>query len=411
MNLWPFDSLVERLGQSAGRHNRVKSPNFYDEDKYVRMIKHAVLLSLLVPYFSTLAYGQEVRPTKTTDPANEKTLIVATETKSDSIVAVPPITSLAVSLKAENKPSTDAIDLPNWIAKEAALNGLQSAGLLPWHIVVSYNQFDEDGDNVHSGVFEEYWASEKKYKRTYKSDNFNQSDYATDKGLFRDGDQQWPDPAQSQVRSEVIAPFYYAATLQGFHGRTVERTFSGYKLQCVLIENDSAISDPSQYCFEPETSVLRYSRGFGWFQTVYNRIESFQGRNIGQEIDITDAGKPYLKLRVQTIELLTQIDDARFLPPKDAVGPLGDRVSGVRLVPLNMSSLPQWPASLRQQRFTVEVEIVVGKDGRVISAHAISGPAEGYKACENAVRKWVFKPYLVLDKPAEVEQKVLCSNN
>lgn len=370
-----------------------------------------ILLSMLVLGSSGLAHGQESHTIPANSLANQKTLVVATEAKSDSVVAVPPITSVRVDLRAEKKPSADAIDLSSWIAKEATLNGLQSADALPWHIVVSYDQFDEDGDNVHSGIYEEYWAGEKKYKRSYKTDDFNQTDYATEKGLFRQGDQQWPNPAQSQVRSEVVAPFYYAATLQGFYGRNVERAFSGYKLQCIFIERDSGISDPTQYCFEPGSSVLRYTRGFGWFQTVYNRIEPFQGRNIGQEVDVTDGGKPYLKLRVETIELLAHVDDAAFLPSRDAVGPLGDRVSGVLLVPINMSSIPQWPASLRQQHFTVKVDIVVGKDGHVISARANSGPPEGYKACENAVRKWIFKPYLVLDKPVEVEQKVECSNN
>jgi hypothetical protein len=378
-----------------------------------RMAKQAdfVLLSILVLSSSGLVHGQESHPAPATGFANQKTLIVATETKSDSVVAVPPVTSMRVSLRAGKKLSADAVDLASWIAKEAALNGLQSAGLLPWHIVVTYDQFDEDGDNVHSGVYEEYWAGDKKYKRIYKSDDFHQIDYATDKGLFRQGDQQWPDRAQSQVRSEVIAPFYYAATLLGFHGRNVERTFSGYKLQCVFIERDSGISDPTQYCFERDSSILRYARGFGWFQTVYNRIEPFQGRNIAQDVDVTDGGKPYLKLRVETIEFLSHVDDATFLPPRDAVGPLGGRVSGVQLAPINMSSFPQWPASLRQQHFTVKVDIVVGKDGHVASVHAISGPPEGYKACENAVRKWVFEPYFVLDEPVEVEQNVVCSNN
>ena len=303
------------------------------------------------------------------------------------------------------------MDLPNWLSKEAALNGLQSTDLRPWHIVVSYDQFDEDGDSEHSGVYEEYWVGAKKYKRIYKSDNFNQTDYATDMGLYRHGDQQWPNRAQSQVRAEVIAPFSYADTLQGFHGRNAERTFSGYKFQCVLIERDSGISDPTQYCFEPDSSILRYNRGWGWFQTVYNRIVPFQGRNLAQEVDVTDGGKPYLKLRVETAEFISHVDDADFMPPRDAVGPLGDRVSGVSPQPINMSSLPQWPASMRAQHFTVKMEIVIGKDGHVVSAHAVSGPQEGYKACENAVRKWVFKPYLVLDKPVEVEQKVECSNN
>jgi hypothetical protein len=42
--------------------------------------------------------------------------------------------------------------------------------------------------------------------------------------------------------------------------------------------------------------------------------------------------------------------------------------------------------------------MLVGKDGHVISAHGISGPPEGYKACENAVKKMVFEPFLALDK-------------
>ncbi len=371
-----------------------------------------VLFSILVVSSLTIIHAQEGHPTTVNRTGGLKTLVVATETKSDSVIAVPPATSVRINLRREKKAvGADAVDLPNWLSKEAALNGLQSTDLLPWHIVVTHDQFDEDGDNVHSGVYEEYWIGAKKYKRIYKSDNFNQTDYATDKGLYRHGDQQWPDRAQSQVRLEVIAPFNYAATLLGFHGRNVERTFSGYKLQCVLIEGDSEISDPTQYCFEPGSSVLRYNRGLGWFQTVYNRIVPFQERNLAQDVDVTDGGKPYLKLRVETMELLSHVDDANFLPPPDAVGPLGGRVSGVRSEPIRMPSLPQWPASLRAQHFAVRVEIVIGKDGHVVSAHAVSGPPEGYKACEDAVRRWVFKPYLVLDKPVEVEQKVECSNN
>ena len=355
--------------------------------------------------------AQEGRPTTINRTGDMKTLVVATETRSDSVIAVPPATSMTISLSTEKKgPPADAVDLPDWIRRESALNGLQSTDLLPWHIVLNYEQFDQSGNNVHHGVYEEYWAGAREYKRIYKSDNFNQTDYATENGLYRQGDQRWPDRAQSQARAEVVDPFFYASTLQGFHGRNVERTFSGYKLQCVVIERDSNISNPTQYCFEPGSSVLRYDRGFGWFQTVYNRIVPFQGRSLAQEVEVTDGGKPYLKLRVDTIELISHIEDPDFLPPPDAVGPLGDRVSGVNLLPINRLGILQWPASLRTQHFTVAVEIVIGKDGHVISAHAVSGPPKGYKACEGAVRKLVFKPYLVLDKPVEVEEKIVCSN-
>jgi hypothetical protein len=373
------------------------------------MLSRVLLLSFSVASSLTITLAQEAPVTN--HPGDLKTLVVATGTKSDADVAIPPIASVTIDLKKDKRRAhADAVDLRAWLGKEAALNGLQSAGLKPWHIVVTYDQFDEDGDNVHSGVYEEYWAGPKSYKRIYKSDNLNGTDYATEKGLYRLGDQQWPDRAQLQVRSEIVDPFSYASTLAGFHGRKIERNFGGYKLHCVLFEKDSEISNPTQYCFEPDDSVLRYSKGFGWYQTVYNDIVPFQGRNLAETAEVTDAGKPYLKLHVQTIELISRVDNAEFVPPPTATGPLSGRVSGVHPVPIKMTP-PQWPASFKSQHFTVTTEVVIGKDGHVLSAHGVSGPAEAYKACEDSVRKWVFRPYLIVGEPVEVETKILCALN
>lgn len=366
-----------------------------------------VMFSALCISSVAAVYAQEGHPTTGSVLENLKTIVVATEAKSDSVIAVPPATSVRVNLRGEKNPEgPDAVDLPKWLSKEEALNGLESSGLLPWHIVVTYDQFDEDGDNVHSGVYEEFWAGPKKFKRIYKSDNLNQADYATDKGLYRQGDQQWPDRAQTQVRAEVVDPFSYGASLESVHGRNLERVFGDYKLQCVMIERDNGISDPTQYCFEPDRSILRYGRGLGWFQTVYNQIVAFQGRNVAREVDVTDGGKAYLKLRVDKVETISNVEDAMFKPPTDAVGPFGGRISGVRAQPVNTSTFPKWPAAFRGQHAAVKVQIVIGKDGHVLSAHGVSGPPEGYKACEDAARKWVFKPFLILDKPVEVEQTI-----
>jgi hypothetical protein len=205
-----------------------------------------VLMFLILAVCSLTTVHAQENPTTANSTGGLKTLVVAAEAKSDSVIAVPPVTSMTVELEAPKRSSdTDAVNFADWLEKEATLNGLQSTDLRPWHIVVSYDHFDEDGDNVHSGVYEEYWVGAKKYKRIYTSDNFNQTDYATDKGLYRYGDQSWPDNTQSRVRTEVIAPFSYAATLRGFHRKDVERTFSGYKLHCVAIEMDSRSSNPT----------------------------------------------------------------------------------------------------------------------------------------------------------------------
>lgn len=372
----------------------------------MRKIAQLFMLGFLVLNPCSQLRAQETAP----PAANQKTLVVAAESKYDSIIAIPPITSVIIALTfgANKAPRPDAIDLLAWRDKEQNTNGLQSPNLPPWHLVVSYEQFDGDGDNINSGVFEEYWVGPNKYKRSYKSDRFHQTDYGTSKGLFRQGDQQFPDPAQTQVRSAIVDPFSYPPTLGGVRGRNLVRTFSGYRLECTVIESDNSVV-AAEYCFEPGGSILRYSRGEGWLQTVYNQTFSFQDRNVAREVDVTDGGKPFLKMRVEKIESLSAPDDAIFAPPANAAGPLGDRISGVIPKPINMSIQPKWPESLQHQNFTVTAEIVIGKDGRVITAHAVSGPPEGYKACEDAVRKWTFAPYLVSGKPVEVEQKVQCS--
>jgi hypothetical protein len=352
-----------------------------------------------------MAHAQDASATKL---AELKTLIITSEVKSDSVIVVPPVTSERVVLQSGKHSAAQTIDLQAWLGKEAALNGLESTNAHPWHIMMTYDQFDEDGDNVHSGTYDEFWAGPQEYKQVYKSDNFNQTDYATERGLFRSGDQRWPNAVELQVRAEVIAPFSYATTLQGVRGTTVDRSFNGNNLQCVLIEKSSmGLSDPTQYCFEPGGSILRYSHGFGWFQTAYNRIVAFQGRNVAQDVDVTNGGKPYLTLRVRTIELIPNVNQSDFAPPSDAVGPIAGRISGVLPTLIKMSPL-QFPTSLRGQHFSVIVEFVVGTNGHVISIHAISGPGPGRKACEDSVRESLYAPYLVLGKPVEVATKTEC---
>jgi hypothetical protein len=370
------------------------------------MSKHGAILSILLLSSLLVVHAQDA-PTPA-NLTNLKTLVVAPEPSSDAVIAVPPITSERVVLEGRKHDADTDLNLQGWLAKEASLNGLQSTDAHPWHIVITYDEFDEDGDNVHSGTYEEFWVGPKEYRRIYRSDNFNQTDYATDRGLFRSGDQRWPNRFELQVRDEVIAPFSYATTLRGVHATRVERTFSGYNLACVLIEKDSMrLSDPTQYCFEPHSSILRYSHGFGGLQTAYNRIVSFQERNIAKDVDVTDGGKPHLKLQVKTIESASNLTEADFTPPPDAIGPIGGRISGV--VPALIKWPPaQIPNSLRGQRFSVQVEFVIGTNGHVISARAISGPKDGRKACEDSVRKSLYEPFFVLDKPVEVETKTEC---
>jgi TonB family protein len=57
----------------------------------------------------------------------------------------------------------------------------------------------------------------------------------------------------------------------------------------------------------------------------------------------------------------------------------------------------------------VELQIVVGTDGSVKRAVAVSGAKELRKAAVAAVMQWKYTPFTRNDKPIEVETKVIVS--
>jgi len=359
--------------------------------------------------------AQEISGPVALNAAAITVLVGETDQSSGSKIVIPPEVSwtarIASNTNPEHKTVTSA-SLPTWIEKASAMNGLNSPEVSPWHTVIEWDQFDEDGDNTHSGVFEEYWVSPTRYQRIYKGDSLNQTDYATSAGLFRSGDQRWPNRAELQVRSEVLDPVAFARTLQNVEPFEQVRTFGTHSLACVSFKNGppGGFSAPAQYCFEPNSSVLRYVRGFGWFQTTYNDIETFGGHNFARTVHVTDGGKLFLKLRVKLIEAFPNKDEAFPQPPPDAVNLSGKRVTGVAVQTIKQT-FPNWPANLRQQHFKVLVQIVIGKDGHVLSANAVDGPQNARITAEETVQSWTFRPYLVLGQPVEVESKIILQCN
>jgi hypothetical protein len=349
---------------------------------------------------AAVVFGQEA--------SNEQYVVVGNLPSSPSTgrIFVPPANR--EDMKKGEVPASN-VDLSAWLARENALFGLSSPSTKPFRIVISYDEFDEDGDNTHSGVIDEYWIGPEKFKRTYKADDLNQTDFATPKGLVRVGDQRFARPPEIQVLTEVTDPFTGAETAKDVAVRTETFDANGTQLECLVLRstapNAMILSDPPKYCFVPGEQDLRYTRGGRWHQTVYNHYSWFQGRRIPMDILVTSGGKRYLKISVDLLEPLKQWTEAEFTPGSDGKLLGDERISGVELTVVKYGAV-QWPNSLRGQHAEVKVQIVVGKDGHVKEAHAIDGPREAYKSCEKAAREFVFAPFTVMGRGAEVNYSV-----
>jgi hypothetical protein len=121
------------------------------------MLRHIGLLSFALSVCSFNLEAQTQANLPATDGTQEVRVIVASaEHSSDTVIAIPPDTSWTGSVAFRTSDSVanpSAGDLAKWLQNQLALNGLQSLDH-PWHIVIEYDQFDEDGDNIHSGVVE-----------------------------------------------------------------------------------------------------------------------------------------------------------------------------------------------------------------------------------------------------------------
>src|ERR1700722_19723906 len=85
-------------------------------------------------------------------------------------------------------------------------NGLEAPGLPAWHLKATYQTFDENGQQRNSGVFEEWWAGPKEYRRSYASKDFTQTEYVTDTGTYRLGDQNFPPLAELLLAARILSP-------------------------------------------------------------------------------------------------------------------------------------------------------------------------------------------------------------
>jgi TonB family protein len=69
---------------------------------------------------------------------------------------------------------------------------------------------------------------------------------------------------------------------------------------------------------------------------------------------------------------------------------------------------PVYPTEARQQNLqgVIALSIVVGRDGSVLSMHALNGPDVLARAAMDALRWWKFEPYRLNGEPATVETTV-----
>lgn len=333
-----------------------------------------------------------------------------------ALTCVPPLAQEAAPEKEASAPALPS-DPKAFLLLATKMNGLSGDDVKPWHLKASFTLFDEKGGELNHGTYEEFWDGPNKFKRNFASGSFVQTTYGTDNGILRSGARDFfPEPF-SQIRDEIVAPIVI--------GRVpIERMSSGKEkvsqgkttLHCIGFQGATALGQsihflPPTFCFDTERPALRISLRRGEIsQFTRNNIVNFQSRYLPGDLEGLRSGKLALRVHLDTAEILNTIKDADFTSTPDAL-PVIPKVTISSAVAQNLElqqTEAQYPpiAIMARVQGTVVLQAIIGKDGHLLSLQVTSGPAMLQQAALDAVKKWVYKPYILDGQPVEVNTTI-----
>jgi len=302
--------------------------------------------------------------------------------------------------------------------------GLSEDTARPWHVKANFEILT--GPNTGkftSGTFEETWYGPKNYRRTYTYKGHTTTDYATLNGLYRSGDQAWPDGAEVRVRNLLLHPISSEPLDPGVTLLLQDALLGKVSLPCLYelqplpanLTKDGLSKTDEQYyithsahlCFEASVPAVRIAVGLDHTpsQINFDRILNLDGRLVPQDIDAFVTGNPVIRVRTLDVSDLPP-STAPMTPPADATllrGPVTVPWDSLERLP-SRTNKPVLPLGAKMMGIedTVNIDVVISPDGTVTSAKVLNGEYTLRDSALESVRKSTFKPFLLAGTPVEV---------
>jgi hypothetical protein len=289
----------------------------------------------------------------------------------------------------------------------ATVDALDAVDAKPWHAVVEAEIFDAKGSNPLHGTIE-IWQAGSNRRVLYTFGSATMTEIVRGKTVYRTAsDPQFP----------RFAPFLLAKVLRAgptlFQVKLTEpllqqRKVEGQKLDCITSKppaNATSFSGPA-YCLDSQDHLRAV---FNFQQVVLlDAPEEFLGHAISRRISIANSEVPTATATITKLEIYEPSAE-QFTPTADmpVIVPTV-RISGNVIAGLLMKKVePSLPAGV-SAKGTVSLHVVVGTNGHPSRVDVVSTPdAAVGAACVDAVKQWVYKPYLLNGDPVQVETTML----
>jgi TonB family protein len=186
------------------------------------------------------------------------------------------------------------------------------------------------------------------------------------------------------------------------------------KLSCTALNHGGSEPDQNSdsFCFGPTNAVLLYaSSSEGAFQTLFQNVMRFHGHYVARDLRIFLLGVPWLSVHIVAMEDLAPTELSVVEVPAGARA-VTRRVEGPGIVSpgaLIKKTTPQYPATAKMQgvQGRVILDAAIGTDGHIRKLEVLGGPQALQPPALDAVRQWVYKPFLIDGEPVEVDMYII----
>jgi TonB family protein len=326
------------------------------------------------------------------------------------IVSLPAIAQDAAAAAAPAKEAPAAAmpsDPKELMMLAAKSNGLTGDDVKPWHLKATYKSLDEQGGTKDQGTYEEFWVSPKHFKRILTGGASTHTEYGTEKSILVSGPQNPPPDTITQLHNEFVGSTINLETIQRTNNFDLkQRAIGGVNYDCLSQISSAGFHYGNTWCLDVGKSILRVTATPQGSRVIHNSIDRFEERYIAKDLEFIQQSKLIMTAHIDRIEPLAIIDEAVFLPPSDAI-PIRLQYTipgGVMAGGLVKKVDPEYPVFAKNSRIqgTVVLQATISKTGRIENLLVISGPAQLHQAALDAVKQWVYKPYLFNGEPVEV---------
>lgn len=308
-----------------------------------------------------------------------------------------------------------AADLRAHLEQLAARSTLYAKDLKPWHLKLEFTLYDDDGTHPVPGVLEEWWAGPNQDRITYTSARINGTRLRTPAGDFRTPGKHSEPYALEKLHDAIVDPAPSAQVLDATEPQPAEVEIGKARLGCIILSPkgqhalDARAGFFPTYCYSPQQDELRLTLEFVVQRLLRNGMGRFQGQSVATTAKISLSEIPIGEDKVTTMQAMpaAAMDFSPAGLEKQEPAALSAEVyAGALLhrVP------PVYPEAAKQHHIggVVLLHTQIGKDGhvKVLGVRYSSSPFLN-GAAEEAVKQWIYEPYLLHGAPVEVDTTAL----